>query len=81
MEGVIFAVMMLCKIKQFVLMFLHKSSSEDHLQFVYKYIDPTDWEKPFVFTVAISEEGKYNGKLQCFFINSRIKVANSCCFL
>lgn len=35
--------------------------SEEHLQFVFKYIDPKDEEKPFVFTVAITNHDKYNG--------------------
>jgi len=34
---------------------------EEHLQFVFKYIDPKDEEKPFVFTVAITNHDKYNG--------------------
>jgi len=31
------------------------------LQFVFKYIDPKDEEKPFVFTVAITAQKKYSG--------------------
>ena len=34
---------------------------EEHLQFVFKYIDPKDEDKPFVFTVAITNQDKYNG--------------------
>ena len=36
--------------------------TEEHLQFVFKYIDPKDEDKPFVFTVAITSLDKYNGK-------------------
>lgn len=31
------------------------------MQFVFKYIDPKDEEKPFVFTVAITAQKKYSG--------------------
>ena len=36
-------------------------SSEENLQFVFKYIDPKDEDKPFVFTVAITDQNKYKG--------------------
>lgn len=36
--------------------------TEEHLQFVFKYIDPKDEDRPFVFTVAITSLDKYNGK-------------------
>ncbi|KAJ7386642.1 kinetochore-associated Ndc80 complex subunit spc25 [Desmophyllum pertusum] len=36
-----------------------KKVDEEHLQFVFKYIDPKDEEKPFVFTVAITNQDKY----------------------
>ena len=36
-------------------------SPEENLQFVFKYIDPKDEEKPFVFTVAITTQKKYSG--------------------
>ncbi|KAL9967093.1 hypothetical protein ACROYT_G025257 [Oculina patagonica] len=39
-----------------------KKVDEEHLQFVFKYIDPKDEEKPFVFTVAITNQDKYNVK-------------------
>lgn len=45
----------------FSLMDLSLHFSEEHLQFVFKYIDPKDEEKPFVFTVAITNHDKYNG--------------------
>ena len=38
-------------------------SSEDNLQFVFKYIDPNDEEKPFVFTVSINNQGIYSGNV------------------
>lgn len=38
-------------------------SSEDNLQFVFKYIDPNDEEKPFVFTVSITNQGTYSGNV------------------
>lgn len=42
--------------------------SEEHLQFVFKYIDPKDEEKPFVFTVAITNHDKYNGNANVLLI-------------
>lgn len=39
-----------------------KKVDEEHLQFVFKYIDPKDEERPFVFTVAITSHDKYNVK-------------------
>ena len=38
-------------------------SSEENLQFVFKYIDPKDEDKPFVFTVAITDQNKYKGSV------------------
>ena len=32
------------------------------MQFVFKYIDPKDWEQRFIFTVHISDSGEYKGK-------------------
>ncbi|XP_058964527.2 kinetochore protein Spc25-like [Pocillopora verrucosa] len=39
-----------------------KKVDEEHLQFVFKYIDPKDEDRPFVFTVAITSLDKYNVK-------------------
>lgn len=39
-----------------------KKVDEEHLQFVFKCIDPKDEERPFVFTVAITSHDKYNVK-------------------
>lgn len=39
-----------------------KKVDEENLQFVFKYIDPKDEEKPFVFTVAITAQKKYSVK-------------------
>ena len=41
---------------------------EEHLQFVFKYIDPKDEERPFVFTVAITSHDKYNGNTNVLFM-------------
>ena len=41
---------------------------EEHLQFVFTYIDPKDEEKPFVFTVAITNHDKYNGNANVLFM-------------
>ena len=41
---------------------------EEHLQFVFKYIDPKDEERPFVFTVAITNHDKYNGNANIAFM-------------
>ncbi|EDO27333.1 predicted protein [Nematostella vectensis] len=39
-----------------------KKIDDDHLQFVFKYIDPNDWERPFTFTVRIdSNDRSYKG--------------------
>lgn len=37
-----------------------KKVDEDNLQFVFKYIDPHDEEKLFVFTVAITDQNQYS---------------------
>ncbi|XP_068734814.1 uncharacterized protein [Montipora capricornis] len=37
-----------------------KKVDDENLQFVFKYIDPEDEEKPFVFTVAITAQNKYS---------------------
>lgn len=37
-----------------------KKVDEENLQFVFKYIDPNDKDKPFVFTVSISNQDKYS---------------------
>lgn len=42
--------------------FTFKKVNDDHLQFVFKYIDPKDHEAPFVFTVKIDESGRYDIK-------------------
>jgi len=39
-----------------------KKVDEENLQFVFKYIDPNEEDKPFVFTVAITNENKYTVK-------------------
>ncbi|CAH3177544.1 unnamed protein product [Porites lobata] len=39
-----------------------KKVDEDNLQFVFKFIDPNDEEKPFVFTVSITNQGTYSVK-------------------
>jgi len=36
-----------------------KKIDEEHLQFVFKYINPKDWEQQFVFTVHITNSGEY----------------------
>ncbi|XP_001635865.2 kinetochore protein Spc25 [Nematostella vectensis] len=35
-----------------------KKIDDDHLQFVFKYIDPNDWERPFTFTVRIDSNDR-----------------------
>ena len=35
---------------------------------MFKYIDPKDEEKPFVFTVAITNHDKYNGNANVLFM-------------
>ncbi|XP_031568128.1 kinetochore protein Spc25-like [Actinia tenebrosa] len=59
------------KLKQFIkgteyfedrLALTFKKIDEDHLQFVFKCIDPNDWEKAFFFTVSVSSDKQYSVK-------------------
>ena len=58
-------------------------SPDENLQFVFKYIDPEDEEKLFVFTVAITAQNKYSGNnyfgvFPFFFLSETIGIKCKC---